>query len=128
MTPVLTVFLQGLSLSAAAATELLGDAFGGRVVSDRLPAHNHLPSKQRQLCWVNRLDHVATSLPADPVGLCADVAAGVEVGIYSGERTLWARTVRTCHQLLEQKQVLWTFLEHPGYQLLGVNYVGGALI
>ena len=38
LTPVLTVFLQGLSRSAAAAIELLGDAFAGTVVSDRLIA------------------------------------------------------------------------------------------
>jgi hypothetical protein len=35
MSPVVTVFLQGLSRSAAAATELLGHGFGGIVVSDR---------------------------------------------------------------------------------------------
>lgn len=51
VTPVVTVFLQGLSRSAAAATELLGMAFGGTVVSDRFSAYNHLPTSQRQLCW-----------------------------------------------------------------------------
>jgi transposase len=51
VTPVVTVFLQGLSRSAAAAMELLGSAFAGIVVSDRFSAYNHLPLKQRQLCW-----------------------------------------------------------------------------
>ena len=53
VTPVLTVFVQGLSRSAAAATELLGNAFTGIVVSDRFSAYNHLPVMQRQLCWAH---------------------------------------------------------------------------
>ena len=50
---MVTVFVQGLSRSAAAAIELLGDAFGRIVVSDRFSAYNHLPTKQRQLCWAH---------------------------------------------------------------------------
>jgi transposase len=53
MSPVVTVFLQGLSRSAATAIELLGHGFGGIVVSDRFSAYNHLPSQQRQLCWAH---------------------------------------------------------------------------
>ncbi len=53
MTPVVTVFRQGLSRSAAAAIELLGDGFAGKVVSDRFSAYNHLPLEQRQLCWAH---------------------------------------------------------------------------
>ena len=53
VTPVVTVFLQGLSRSAAAAIELLTDAFAGIVVSDRFSAYNHLPTPQRQLCWAH---------------------------------------------------------------------------
>jgi hypothetical protein len=53
VTPVLTVFVQGLSRSAAAATELLGNAFPGIVVSDRFSAYNNLPVEQRQLCWAH---------------------------------------------------------------------------
>ena len=52
VTPVVTVFLQGLSRSAAAAMELLG-AFAGIVVSGRFSAYNHLPLEQRQLCWAH---------------------------------------------------------------------------
>jgi len=51
--PVVTVFLQGLSRSAAAATELLGHGFGGIVVSDRFSAYNHLTTQRRQLCWAH---------------------------------------------------------------------------
>jgi transposase len=43
VTPVVTVFLQGLSRSTAAAIELLGSAFGGIVGSDRFSACKHLP-------------------------------------------------------------------------------------
>jgi transposase len=53
MSPVVTVFLQGLSRSAAAATALLGHGFGGIVVSDGFSAYNHLPTQQRQLCWTH---------------------------------------------------------------------------
>jgi transposase len=50
---VVTVFIQGLSRSTAAAIELLGSTFGGIVVSDRFSAYNHLPTQQRQLCWAH---------------------------------------------------------------------------
>jgi transposase len=53
VTPIVTVFLQGLSRSAAAAKELLGHGFAGVVVSDRYAAYNHLPTSQRQLCWAH---------------------------------------------------------------------------
>jgi transposase len=53
VTPLVTVFLQGLSRSTAAAIVLLGNAFGGIVVSDRFSAYNHLPIQQRQLCWAH---------------------------------------------------------------------------
>jgi transposase len=53
VTAVVTVFIQGLSRSTAAAIELLGSNFGGIVVSDRFSAYNHLPLEQRQLCWAH---------------------------------------------------------------------------
>jgi hypothetical protein len=37
-----TVFMQGLSRSTAAAIDLLGNAFGGIVVSDRFSSYNYL--------------------------------------------------------------------------------------
>ena len=43
VTAAVTVFIQSLSRSTAAAIELLGSAFGGIVVSDRFSAYNHLP-------------------------------------------------------------------------------------
>ena len=61
MSPVVTVFLQGLSRSAAAATELLGHGFGGIVVSDRFSAYNHLPTPRN----ARRL-RCARSAPATP--------------------------------------------------------------
>jgi hypothetical protein len=60
VTTVVTVFMQGLSRSAAAAIELLGDAFGGIVVSDRFSAYNYFRLEQRQLCWA----HVIRDLTA----------------------------------------------------------------
>lgn len=52
VTAVVTAFIQALSRSTA-AIELLGNAFGGIVVSDRFSAYNHLPTQQRQLCWAH---------------------------------------------------------------------------
>jgi hypothetical protein len=50
---MVTVFVQGLSRSTAAAIELLGEAFGGIVVSDRFSVYNYFPLEQRQLCWAH---------------------------------------------------------------------------
>jgi transposase len=60
MTAMVTVFMQGLSRSTAAAIDLLGDAFGGIVVSDRFSSYNYFPLGQRQLCWA----HVIRDLTA----------------------------------------------------------------
>jgi hypothetical protein len=73
VTTVVTVFMQGLSRSASAAIELLGDAFGGIVVSDRFSAYNYLPLEQRQLCWA----HVIRDLTAiaESRGTSAEIGA-----------------------------------------------------
>jgi transposase len=157
VTPVVTVFLQGLRRSTAAAIELLGEAFSGIVVSDRFSAYNHLPLEQRQLCWA----HVIRDLTAisDRTGANAEIGGELlhlqrelfehwhhhkegaidwptlrrwcqpirlafeqvlqrvaEIDIQEGERTPWAKTVRTCRQLLKQKEALWTFLESQGIE------------
>jgi transposase len=157
VTPLVTVFLQGLSRSAAAAMELLGHGFGGIVVSDRFSAYNHLPNQQRQLCWAHLIrDLVAiaeragasTEVGADLLKLqqqlfgqwhhyndgtidwstlqqscqpirqrfVATLQRVVELGCQRGERTPWARTVRTCQQILQRSDALWTFLETPGIE------------
>jgi transposase len=157
VTAVVTVFMQGLSRSAAASIELLGHAFGGIVVSDRFSAYNHLPVMQRQLCWA----HVIRDLTAiaERQGASAQIGAEllglqqqlfvqwhqwkdgtidwdqlqqscqpirkhfdgtlqrvVDLGFARKERTPWAQTVRTCQQLLQRKEALWTFLDHPGIE------------
>ena len=38
----------------------------------------------------------------------------VDLGCQRGERTPWAKTVRTCQQLLQVADGLWTFLEIEG--------------
>lgn len=40
----------------------------------------------------------------------------MDLGCERGERTPWAHTVRTCRQLLDLQQALWTFLEKPGVE------------
>jgi transposase len=156
VTPVVTVFLQGLSRSAAAARELLG-AFAGIVVSDRFSAYNHLPLGQRQLCWAHlirdltaiadrqgasgeigmelvaqqqqlfdqwhqwksgAIDWLQLQHRCHPIRLAfeATLQRVVDLGCERGEQTPWAQTVRTCRQLLQCKQALWTFLERPGVE------------
>jgi len=157
VTAVVTVFIQGLSRSTAAAIELLGNAFGGIVVSDRFSAYNHLPTQQRQLCWAHLIrDLVAIAerpgasaeFGAELLGLqqqlfghwhrykdgtidwpalqqscrpirqafVASLQRVVELGYQRGERTPWARTVRTCQQLLKVADGLWTFLTIEGIE------------
>jgi transposase len=157
VTTVVTVFMQGLSRSASAAIELLGDAFGGIVVSDRFSAYNYFPLEQRHLCWAHVIRDLAAiaerrgasaqfgaellALQQQLVGqwhqwkegtidwqtlrrCCwpirlsfeATLQRMVELGYQRGEQTPWAKTVRTCHKLLKQKEALWTFLEIQGIE------------
>ena len=157
VTPVVTVFQQGLSRSGAAAIELLGNGFGGIVVSDRFSAYNHLPIQQRQLCWAhvirdlvaiaerpgasaefgaqllelqkqlfvqwNRYKNGTIDWPtvqqasrAIRKGFMAVLERIVALGVERGERTPWAKTVRTCQQLHSVAVGLWTFLEIKGIE------------
>jgi transposase len=157
VTPMVTVFLQGLSRSSAAAIELLGNAFGGIVVSDRFSAYNHLPTQQRQLCWAHLIRDLtviaerpgaSAACGAQLLGLqrqlfghwhrykdgtigwhalhqgcrplrqafVASLQRVVDLGYERGERTPWAKTVRTCQQILQLADGLWTFLEIEGVE------------
>jgi transposase len=157
VTAVVTVFIQGLSRSTAAAIELLGSTFGGIVVSDRFSAYNHLPLEQRQLCWAHLIRDLtaiaerpgaSAEFGAELLGLQQQLFAHwhhykdgtidwpalqqgcrpirqtfearlqrvVELGYQRGERTPWAKTVRTCQQLLQVVDGLWTFLEVEGIE------------
>jgi transposase len=157
VTPLVTVFLQGLSRSAAAAVELLGSAFAGIVVSDRFSAYNHLPTHQRQLCWAHVIRDLtaiaerpgaSAQIGAELLGLqqhlfahwhrwktaaidwstlqqgCRPIRQSfeaalqrvVDLGCERGEQTPWAKTVRTCDQLRQRSDGLWTFLEVQGVE------------
>lgn len=157
VTAVVTVFIQGLSRSTAAATELLGSSFGGIVVSDRFSAYNHLPLEQRQLCWAHLIRDLTaiaerpgasaefgaqllelqrqlfghwhhykhgTTDWADLQQRCRPIRQAfvdtlqqvVVLGYQRGERTPWAKTVRTAQQILQVADALWTFLETRGIE------------
>ncbi len=80
VTPVVTLFLQALSRSAAAAIELLGTAFGGIVVSDCFSAHNNLPTQQRQLCWAHVIRDLTAGVPqSSPQRPCLTAPAPPEL-------------------------------------------------
>jgi transposase len=157
VTAVVTVFIQGLSRSTAAAIELLGSSFGGIVVSDRFSAYNHLPTQQRQLCWAHlirdltaiserpgasaefgeqllelqqqlfghwhrykdgTIDWPALQQSCRPIRQAFEstLQRVVELGYQRGERTPWAKTVRTSQQILQVADALWTFLETRGIE------------
>jgi transposase len=54
-TPLVSVFLIRQHRSGAVAREILSEAFGGIVGSDRWSAYNWLPTLMRQLCWAHLL-------------------------------------------------------------------------
>jgi transposase len=101
VTAAVTVFIQGLSRSTAAAIELLGSSFGGIVVSDRFSAYNHLPAQQRQLCWAH--------LIRDLTAISERPGASAEFG---------AQLLELQHQLFEQWHrykggtIDWPALQH----------------
>ena len=133
VTAVVTVFIQGLSRSTAAAIELLGSALGEIVVSDRFSAYNHLPLEQRQMCWTHLIRDLAAiaerpgaSAEFEPAlqhrirpirqAFEATLQRVVELGYQRGGRTPWAKTDRTCQQILQLADGLWTFLQIEGIE------------
>jgi len=50
-----TVFVVRLSRGGQVARDLLGETFGGILVTDRWSAYNWYPVRWRQLCWAHLL-------------------------------------------------------------------------
>jgi len=59
VTGSVTVFLIRLSRGAKVAKELLGEAFGGIVGSDRWSGYNWVDNERRQVCWAHLLREFA---------------------------------------------------------------------
>jgi len=55
MTNLVTVFVVRMSRGGQVARELLGERFGGILVTDRYSAYNWYPVRWRQLCWAHLL-------------------------------------------------------------------------
>jgi transposase len=53
VTSMVTVFVMRCSRGSQVARELLGERFGGIVVTDRYSAYNWYPVRWRQLCWAH---------------------------------------------------------------------------
>ncbi|MFO8072782.1 MAG: IS66 family transposase [Polyangia bacterium] len=53
VTSLVSVFMIRKSRGKQSARELLGEEFGGYLVSDRWSGYNWLPPEQRQLCWAH---------------------------------------------------------------------------
>ena len=55
VTSWVTVFVVRMSRGGEVARELLGERFGGILVTDRYSAYNWYPVRWRQLCWAHLL-------------------------------------------------------------------------
>ena len=53
VTPWIISFTVILSRATTAAQQVLGEAFGGWITSDRCPAYNWVDIERRQLCWAH---------------------------------------------------------------------------
>jgi transposase len=60
--PWVTVFLVRLSHGGKVARALLGTAFDGLLVTERLSADNGYPGRWRQLCWAHLLRDIAAMI------------------------------------------------------------------
>ena len=65
-TTLLTVFTLAASRGRGVITGLLGEDFGGRLVSDRYSAYGWLPLEQRQVCWAHLRRDFAALLHGGP--------------------------------------------------------------
>jgi hypothetical protein len=68
-----TLIIQGLSRSSAAAIELPESALGRIVVSDRFSAYNHFHLEQQHLCWALLIRYLI-AIP-EPPGASAEFGA-----------------------------------------------------
>lgn len=57
-----TVFVVRLSRGGQVARDLLGEAFGGILVTDRWSAYNWYPVRWRQLCWAHLLRDIESMI------------------------------------------------------------------
>jgi transposase len=123
VTAAVTVFIQGLSRSTAAAIELLGSSFGGIVVSDRFSAYNHLPTQQRQL----RVAHLIRDL----VAIAERPGASAEFGAqllelqqqlfdhwhrYKGGTIDWLALQQSCRPIRQEFEATLKRVVELGYQ------------
>jgi len=131
------------SRSQAAAKELLGEDFGGFVVTDRYAGYRFLDVLQQQLCWCHvirqltevseragasgKLGRAARAVVArhrayleeghDLAWLAAELAPlreRIEALLGTGSRSRHQRTANFCAGLLSEYEALWTFCEAPG--------------
>ena len=157
VTPLVSYFSVFLSRSQGVAKEMLGDAFGGIVGSDRCGAYSWLGNAQRQVCWAHlkrdftkiaersgrstklgkallkqqkrlferwyqvrdgtlpRGDFIEQVKPIR-CELRRLLNEGADYEIEKGDKTSFAKTVRTCRKLLTVEPAFWTFVEHDGVE------------
>ncbi len=105
-----------------AARQLLGDNYGGIVVSDRYSAYSWLPLElENQLFhqwhrWRDgEIDRQELQSLTAPIRQAFEgkLQEASDLGFHKGEKTPWATMVRTCRQILNLAPALWTCLEHP---------------
>src|SRR2546430_2631178 len=73
-----TVFVIRLSRGGKVARELLGEAFGGILVTDRWSAYTWYPVRWRQRCWAHLLRDIEAMIGRGGLALCGIDDAGRE--------------------------------------------------
>jgi hypothetical protein len=157
VTPLVAVFEVFLSRSQAAAQALLGEAFGGILVSDRHSAYSWVEVERRQVCWAHLKRDFTKIAERSGVSQALGQALleqekqlftlwyqvrdgtltrqqlieavvplrervqqllreGANYNIGAAEKTPLAKTVRTCHRLLQIEPALWLFVSVEGLE------------
>jgi transposase len=89
-TPLVSVFLVATSRGGKVAKELLGDAFGGYLVTDRWSAYRWVKTVFRQLCWSHLLRDFQSWVDGGGVGACF----GKELLVQARRMFKWWHRVR----------------------------------
>lgn len=90
VTPWVTVLLVRLSRGGKVARELLGAAFDGILVTDRLSAYSWYPVRRRQLGWAHRLRDIEAMLGRGG----RSQASGAALRGHAHQRVHWWHRVR----------------------------------
>ncbi len=140
-----TVFTVAASRGSTIIKGLLGETFGGILVSDRWSAYTWVPPERRQVCWAHLkrdlqalVDRDGAARPTGQAGLdlleqvfalwhqargdptlpaqMAPLQRAFRVVLETGSRGPSAKAAGLCDALLKLWPALWTFITMPGVE------------